>query len=170
MHCRRLGQALPLLALMLPVLVLFVMVVIELANLWLAVAVMEDALQQATRSAVQQIEYAALARNGQALRGNRTCQAVTIHASSQCNAIVQVAHQFLLTNLQATQLTGIDPVSLAATARWTVLPQGGACAGVASPTPLLCAELQPTLRGLFGLGEVRPRIRAADTIDRLGQP
>ncbi|WP_322490139.1 TadE/TadG family type IV pilus assembly protein [Chloroflexus sp.] len=170
MHCRRSGQALPLLALILPVLVLFVMVVIELANLWLAVAVMEDALQQATRSAVQQIEYAALARNGQALRGNRTCQAVTIHAPSQCADIVKVAHQFLLVNMQATQLTGIDPAALSATARWTVLPQGGACAGVASATPLLCAELQPTMRGLFGLGEVRPRIRAADTIDRLGQP
>ncbi|MCX7861203.1 MAG: hypothetical protein N2385_14010 [Chloroflexus sp.] len=169
--CRRhSGQALPLLALMLPVLTLFVMVVIELANLWLAVALLEDALQQATRSAVQQIEYAALARNDQALRGNRTCQAVTIHAAGQCAAIVQVAHHFLLANLQAAKLNGVDPVKLAATARWTVLPQGGACDQVASSTPLLCAELQPTLRGLFGLGEVRPSIHAADTIDRLGRP
>ncbi len=170
MRHRRVGQALPILALMLPTLTLFVMVVIELTNLWLNVARLEDALQQATRSAVQQLEYAVLARDQQALRGNRPCHAVTIQAPGQCAAIIQVAHQFLVTNLQAARLVDVNPTVLAAATRWTVLPQGGSCAGVAVSSPLLCAELQPTLRGLFGLGEVRPRIRAADTIDRLGQP
>ncbi|WP_298819245.1 hypothetical protein [Chloroflexus sp.] len=170
MRTRYAGQALPLLALMLPMLTLFVVVVIELANLWLDIARLEDALQQATRSAVQQVEYAVLARNGQALRGNRSCQAVTIKAPGQCAAIVQVAHQFLVANLQAARPVGTDPAALAATTRWTVLPQGGSCAGITVSTPLLCAELQLSLRGLFGLGEVHPRIRAADTIDRLSQP
>jgi hypothetical protein len=164
------GQALPLVALMLPILTLFVLVVIELANLWLAVAKLEDALQQATRSAVQQIDYAVLARNGQALRGNRVCQSVTIQAPGQCAALVQIAHQFLLVNLQQAHLGGVDPVVLAANTRWTVLPQGGVCGSISTTTPLLCAEVQPVLRGLFGLGEVRPRIRAADTVDRLERP
>ncbi len=167
MKLRARGQALPLLALMLPSLTLFVMVIVELTSLWLEVAMLEDALQQATRSAVQQLDYAALARGQQALRGNQACQAVTIKAPGQCAAIVTVAHQFLVANLQASSLVSSDPAALAATTHWTVLPQGGACAGVTATTPLLCAELQPTLSGIFGWGNVRPRIRAADTIDRL---
>jgi hypothetical protein len=164
------GQALPLLALMLPALTLFTLVVIEVTNLWLEVALLEDALQQATRSAVQQIDYAALARNDQTLRGSRTCRSVTVQQPSQCAALVNVAHQFLLTNLRNASLVDRDPVTLATAVRWTVLPKGGTCANVTTASPLLCAELQPTLRGLFGLGTITPRIRAADTIDRLGQP
>ncbi|MGQ9614453.1 MAG: TadE/TadG family type IV pilus assembly protein [Chloroflexus sp.] len=169
-HQRYHGQALPILALMLPALTLFILVVIEVANLWLDVALLEDALQQATRSAVQHLDYAMLARNTQSLRGNRTCQAVTVTNPGHCAAIVNVAHQFLLANLRTARLDGQDPDKLAAAVRWTVLPQGGTCAYVTSSTPLLCAEVQPTLHGLFGLGEIRPRIRAADTIDRLSRP
>lgn len=166
------GQSAVIVALILPFLVAFTLLVVEVAERWLEVAMVEDALQQATRSAVQTLDYAALARGEQGLRTTASCRAVTSAAPGDCGALLEVANRFLLVNLGGVR--GLDePLeAVAARVRWTVLPQGGSCALGPAPvrivtetTPLLCAEVRPQLRGLVGWGAYRPLIIAADTID-----
>jgi Flp pilus assembly protein TadG len=175
-RCR--GQIVPLTALILPVLLAFVLLAVEVAERWLEVAMVEDALQHATRSAVQQLDYAAFARAEAGLRATGDCTGVTaaeaIHGP--CAAVVAVADQFLRTNLRgvrglqgASESAAIDVAAQAV--RWTVLPNGGSCSFsngtsvLPDTTPLICAELRPTLKGLVGWGDYRPLIIAADRLD-----
>jgi Flp pilus assembly protein TadG len=176
-RCR--GQIVPLTALILPVLLAFVLLAVEVSERWLEVAMVEDALQHATRSAVQQLDYSAFARNEAGLRASEACYAVTAAQAAQegrCAAVVAVADQFLRTNLRgvrglqgASESAAID--AAAQTVRWTVLPNGGSCSFsngtsvLPETTPLICAELRPTLKGLVGWGDYRPLIIAADRLD-----
>jgi Flp pilus assembly protein TadG len=174
--CR--GQIVPLTALILPVLLAFVLMAVEVAERWLEVAMVEDALQQASRSAVQQLDYAAFARDEAGLRATGDCTGVTAAAAvhGPCAAVVAVADQFLRVNLRGVRgLQGASETAAieaaAAAVKWTVRPNGGSCtfsngkSVLPEPTPLICAELRPTLKGLVGWGDYRPLIIAADRLD-----
>lgn len=169
------GQSAVIVALTLPFLVAFALLVVEVAERRLEVAMVEDALQQATRSAVQTLDYAALARGEPGLRAAE-CRAVTVAAPGGCGELLAVAHSFLLVNLGGVRGLDEPPEAVAARVRWTVLPGGGACAlgaarrAVAAPTPLLCAEVRPQMRGLVGWGAYAPLVVAADTLDPLSPP
>ena len=174
LRLRRRGQSAVIVALILPFLVAFTLLVVEVAERWLEVAMVEDALQQATRSAVQTLDYAALARAEQGLRAPKACHAVTSVAPGACGELLEVANRFFLVNLGGVRGLDESPQAVAARVRWTVLPQGGSCTLGAAParvvaetTPLLCAEVRPQMRGLVGWGAFRPLIVAADTIDPL---
>ncbi|GAB4442661.1 MAG: hypothetical protein OHK0015_41580 [Chloroflexi bacterium OHK40] len=165
------GQSAVVVALIMPFLVAFALMVVEVAERWLEVAMVEDALQQATRSAVQTLDYAALAHGDHSLRA-ATCRAVTTGSPGDCAEIVGVATRFLLINLGGVRGLDEEPAELAARVRWTVLPHGGTCAYSLAPersiteaTPLICAEVRPRMRGLVGWGSFQPLIIAADTLD-----
>lgn len=172
------GQALPITALILPFLLAFTLLVVEVAERWLEVAMVQDALQQATRSAVQSLDYAAFARGEAGLRAGEPClgQTAAEAAGGPCAAVISVADRFLRTNLRGVRgLAGATPdaaiEAVAAEVRWTVLPAGGGCAfgdGRAvpdDPTPLICAEAHPTMEGIVGWGAYTPTIIAADRLD-----
>ena len=167
------GQSAVIVALLLPFLVAFTLLVVEVAERWLEVAMVEDALQQATRSAVQSLDYAALARGQQGLRAPTACRAVTTVAPGDCRELLEVANRFFLVNLSGVRGLDESPQAVAARVHWTVLPTGGSCTLgapariVAESTPLLCAEVRPQMRGLVGWGAFHPLIVAADTIDPL---
>jgi hypothetical protein len=168
LRARRAGQSAVIVALCLPFLVAFTLLVVEVAGRWLEVAQMEDALQQATRSAVQTLDYSALARGEHGLRAAE-CRSVTTEDPGGCAELLAVAQRYLLANLGGVRGLVEAPEDVAARVQWTVLPRGGACAvgrrTVAEPTPLLCAEVRPLMRGLVGWAPYAPLIAAADTID-----
>ncbi|EFO81409.1 hypothetical protein OSCT_0691 [Oscillochloris trichoides DG-6] len=164
------GQSLILVAIMLPVLVVFVLLVVEVAERRLEVAMIEDALHHATRSAVQSLDYAALAANNQALRAPADCVAVTLAEAGACAEVVEIADRFLRTNLSTVRGLAEPVDQIAARVRWTVRPNGGACSfqsgqTQSAATPLLCAEVQPLMRGIVGWGHYSPWIHAGDTLD-----
>jgi hypothetical protein len=161
-------------AIVLPFLVSFALLVVEVSARWLAVASVEDALQQATRSAVQSLDYGALARGEHRLRAGAECHAVAAGGAHSCAELLAVANRYLLANLAAVRGLDEPAEAVAARVRWTVLPQGGSCAlggrAVAETTPLLCAEVRPRMRGLVGWGAYTPLIVAADTLDPIRHP
>ncbi len=168
------GQALVLVALMLPVLMAFVLLVVEAAERWIQVAKLEDALQQATRSAVQTMDYAAFARNATGLRATTACVQVrqTDAAAAPCRAVISQATAYFRTNLRGVRGLAEDPEALADRVIWTVLPTGGTCsystprvAPVTEATPLLCAEVRPVMTGVVGWGAFTPLIVAGETLD-----
>lgn len=173
------GQSLPLAALMMPVLVAFVLMAIEVSERWLQVAMIQDALQHATRSAVQQLDYSAFARDEMSLRATGNCINVTTvgAAGGPCAGVIAVADQILRTNLRGVRgIRGATPnaaiEAAAATVRWSVLPNGGTCSvggrTVVSPAtdiPLICAEMRPVMTGIVGWGDFTPLIIAADVLD-----
>jgi len=169
------GQALIIAAIMLPFIIAFVLLVIEVSERWLEVALMEDALQQASRSAVQVMDYAAMARNQEWLRGVPAtgCAHVTQAEPGACRAVVEVATTFLTTNLSSARglAEGESVAAIARRVRWTILPNGGRCrySNGAERTlvgqPLICAEVRPALRGIVGWGDYTPFISASDTLD-----
>lgn len=166
------GQSAVIVALMLPFLLAFTLLVVEVAERWLEVSMVEDALQQATRSAVQTLDYAALAGGREALRTGAECRDVTWDQPGRCREVLEVARQLFLTNL--TGVRGLDepPEALAGRVRWTVLPRGGTCTftwaserPVVEVTPLICAEVRPRMRGIVGWGVYYPLLIAADTLE-----
>jgi Flp pilus assembly protein TadG len=172
------GQSLVIAALVLPVLLAFTLLVVEVAERWLEVAMVEDALQHATRSAVQTIDYAPLAEGQDRLRASAAYEGVTTAqaAGGPCADVIAVADTFFRVNLRGVRgLVGdtTDTAIAAAAAQvvWTVYPAGGSCTysngeGVAyDPTPLICAEVRPTMRGIVGWGHYTPLIVAADRLD-----
>jgi hypothetical protein len=166
------GQSVVIVALVLPFLIGFTLLIVEVAERWLEVAMVEDALQQATRSAVQSFDYADLARGQQRLRASDDCHRVTASQESPCRELLQVARSFLLVNLQHIRGLVDPPATVADRVRWTVLPEGGTCSyssgevpPVTETAPLLCAEVRPTMRGVVGWGEFTPLVVAADTLD-----
>lgn len=165
------GQALVFVALVLPFLVMLVMTAVEVATRSLEVAELEDALRQSSRSAIQLLDYAALAQDGQRVDEDR---------------VIRTAKAMLLTNLQGVRGLAEPPEAVVARVVWQVYPTGGTCAlpgegrlvsGLAQrsgsqwqitfPTPALCASVRPTLTGLFGWGTYQPQINAAETLDIL---
>jgi Flp pilus assembly protein TadG len=166
------GQSAVLVALILPFLVAFILLVVEVSERWLEVAMVEDALQQATRSAVQSFDYAGLARGAGDIGAAAPCVRVTLAAAGPCQGVVRTADRFLRTNLSGVRGLGEGAEDLAARVRWTVLPQGGTCSFsngtyTTETTALLCAEVQPTMTGLVGWGSYAPLIAAADTLDTI---
>jgi hypothetical protein len=165
-------------ALILLVLLSFRLMVVEVAERWLEVAMVEDALQQATRSAVQSLDYAAFARGEAGLRTGEACvrQTVASAAGGPCADVIAVADRFLRINLRGVRgLVGATPEAAindaTAQVEWTVMPFGGSCAFRSGksvsdgPTPLICAEVRPTMKGLVGWGNYTPTIIAADRLD-----
>ncbi|NNJ12906.1 hypothetical protein EKD04_021495 [Chloroflexales bacterium ZM16-3] len=166
------GQSVVFVALILPFLVAFILLVVEVSERWLEVAMVEDALQQATRSAVQSFDYAAMARGAGDMGASAPCVGVTLSHAGPCTGVLASADRFLRTNLTGVRGLGEDAEDLAARVRWSVYPHGGTCSFsngtyATQITPLLCAEVQPTMTGLVGWGEYAPLITAADTLDTI---
>jgi hypothetical protein len=166
------GQSAVLIALVMPFLVAFVLLVVEVSERWLEVSMLEDALQQATRSAAQLLSYADLARGAADMRADHDCRAVAWDETPGCRAILSAARDMLLTNLTGVRGLNETPDELAERVRWTVLPAGGTCSyssasapAVTETSPLLCAEVRPHMRGVVGWGDYTPLIIAADTLD-----
>jgi Flp pilus assembly protein TadG len=171
MRSRARGQALVFVALVLPFLVVLIMTAIEVTTRLVEVAELEDALRQSSRSAIQLLDYAALAQDGQRVDEAR---------------VVQTARAMLLTNLQDVRGLAEPPEAIVNRVDWQVRATGGTCtlpgeghlvAGQAQraggqwqvtfATPALCASVRPTLTGLFGWGTYQPQINAAETLDVL---
>ena len=150
------GQSLVLVALILPFLIAFVLTCIEIGERFWEKAAIEDALQQATRSSVQNFRYSAFAENSQSLDETR---------------VTDVAKRTFIINL--TGLRGMiqTPAEVAIQVTWTVLPDGGTCTypnghpSVSATTPMVCATVKPRMAGLLGWGEWTPQIDAASTLD-----
>jgi hypothetical protein len=165
------GQSLVFLALVLPFFIALIMTAIEVATRALEIAELEDALRQSSRSAIQLLDYAALAQDGQRVDEAR---------------VVQTAKAMLLTNLQGVRGLAERPEAIVERVEWQVYSTAGTCtlpgegrlvAGQAQragsqwqitfATPALCASVRPTLTGLFGWGTYQPQINAAETLDVL---
>lgn len=166
------GQSVVLAAIILPFLAAFLLLVVEVSERWLEVAMVEDALQQTTRSMVQRLDYAALARGQASLVTATDCQSVRWDADPACQPLLAQARQLLITNLSGVRGLVESPTATADRVTWTVLARGGTCiysstavTPVTATTPLLCAEVRPVMRGLVGWGEYTPLVVAADTLD-----
>ena len=150
------GQSLVLVALILPFLIAFVLTCIEIGERFWEKAAIEDALQQATRSSVQNFRYSAFAENSQSLDDTR---------------VKDVAQRTFIINLTGLRGMVQTPAEVAAQVTWTVLPNGGTCTfpnghpSVSATTPMVCATLKPRMTGLLGWGEWTPQIDAASTLD-----
>ncbi len=153
---RNRGQSLILVALILPFLIAFVLTSIEIGERFWEKAAIEDALQQATRSSVQNFRYSAFAENSQSLDDTR---------------VKDVAERTFIINLTGLRGMVQTPAEVAAQVIWTVLPNGGTCTypnghpSVSATTPMVCATLKPRMTGLLGWGEWTPQIDAASTLD-----
>lgn len=167
------GQSLVLIALMLPFLVALVLSAIEIGGRMLQRAEVEDALRNATRSAVQTFAYAQFAKNTQELDASAACSG-TLSGGCAGNAVAQLAADLLIINLQSTDGLAATPEQIAAEVRWQIAPAGGSCsdlsarAGLATTfaNPAVCAVLDVPMQGLVGWGSWTPRVEAADTLDR----
>ncbi|MFV9503356.1 MAG: hypothetical protein AB4911_02205 [Oscillochloridaceae bacterium umkhey_bin13] len=170
------GQTIPLAVIMIPFLVAFMLLVVEVSERWLEVSMVEDALQQATRSAVQQLDYAAFARNEALLRGGEgDCGPLTLAKARErqvsCLPVIEEADRYLRINLRNVRGLTEPLETVAARVHWTARPAGGSCrysngqAVPNQPEPLLCAEVRPTMRGIVGWGQFTPLIIAADRLD-----
>ena len=166
------GQSLVIVAIVLPTLLALILTAIEVSARLLERAEIEDALKQATRSAVQTFDYASFARANQGLRvveGQATSTLGCDHLKH--TSARYVACTTFLTNL--TSVSGLEetPAKVAAQVYWTFLPNGGSCHfGGHSPdvtlsTPMVCATVRPRMTGLLGWGIWTPQIDASDTLD-----
>lgn len=178
-HTQR-AQAVPLFALLLPVVMAMLLVALEFGERAMQRAMVEDALQQAARSAVQTFDYETFASSPNdwttrtVMRAGGECRQVQAGSNSNCAEITVLAEALFLTNLGGVRGLTVSDAELAGRVRWTVLPHGGTCAfsssGYAPVTrvdaPLLCAEVQAPMRGMQLLGEsFTPWIAAAETLD-----
>lgn len=165
------GQALVLVAFTLTLLIMLALVFVEIAGRAYQRAQVEDALKQASRSAVQVFDYAAFSRNGQQVRETHATRAVG------CSGITPDSARFYACQTVLTNLAGVSglretPAQTAARITWTFLPHGGTCTAPGRPpvtftTPAVCATLRPQLAGLIRRGVWSPQIDAADTLDHL---
>jgi Flp pilus assembly protein TadG len=166
------GQSLVIMAIVLPTLLALTLTAIGVSARLLERAEIEDALKQATRSAVQTFDYASFAR---AAHGLRIIEGQATSATG-CDQLSNVSARFVacttfLTNL--TSVSGLEetPSQVAAHVQWTLLPNGGSCRfGGHSPdvtlsTPMVCATVTPRMTGLLGWGIWTPQIDASDTLD-----
>ena len=170
-HCAQ-GQSLVLVGLMLPFLLALILTAIEVGARYAQRAEIEDALKQATRSAVQAFDYAAFAGSSQQLRQTGAAS-VTGCASATARSARALACAVLTTNLAGISGVLDTPAQTAARVRWTFLPRGGTCTfpsgrlPMTFTTPAVCASLTPRMTGLLGWGIWTPKIDAADTLDRI---
>lgn len=159
------AQSLVLVALILPVLALFLIGSIEIGNRLYQVATLQDALQASTRTAVQTFEYAEFAHDDFGLAAEER--------------VAKLARETLITNLRGQSGLAETPEQTADRVQFTVLPAGGSCTFPGQPVqvfsaPALCAVLQPRMRPLIPLALTGgrdpwiPTISAADTLDRIG--
>ena len=166
------GQSLVLVGLMLPFLLALTLTAIEVGARYAQRAEIEDALKQATRSAVQAFDYAAFAGGSQQLRQTGGAS-VTGCSGASARSARALACAVLTTNLAGVGGVLDTPVQTAARVRWTFLPRGGTCIfpsgrqPVTFTTPAVCASLVPRMTGLLGWGIWTPQIDAADTLDRI---
>jgi hypothetical protein len=167
------GQALVFVALVLTFVSMLTLTCIEVAARYQALAQIEDALKQSTRSSVQAFDYAAFAQNGQRVR-EASATTVTGCASLAANSARKLACTVFTTNAAGVSGMQETPAQTAARITWTFLPQGGTCTfpngrpPVTFTTPAVCATLRPRMTGLLGWGIWSPQIDAADTLDHLG--
>lgn len=166
---RQPGQALVLIALILPFLVLLLLTAVEIGSRIVQRSALEDALRQATRSAVQSFAYARLAENVAALQGDAGCSG-SVGPGGGCagNPVAETAAMVFERNLGRGDglAPGETPATVARRVIWTVATPGGSCGAHSSSTPLVCAELDAPLAGLIGrFGSWTPHISAADTLD-----
>src|SRR6266542_543861 len=166
------GQALVLVALILTFLMMLILTCMEVAARYEERAQIEDALKQATRSAVQAFDYAAFARDGQLLR-ETSATSISGCASLTPNSARALACAVLVTNLHGVSGVQETPDRTAARVTWTFLPQGGTCVfpnghpSVTFTAPAVCATLTPQMTGLLGWGTWTPQLDAADTLDHI---
>lgn len=170
---RQPGQALVLVALTLTFLMMLVVTCIEVGARYQERAAIEDALKQATRSAVQAFDYAAFAQNGQAVRESHAT-IIAGCASLAANSARKLACTVFLSNASDMRGLAETPAQTAARITWTFLPNGGTCTypngrpSITFSTPAVCATVQPRMTGLLGWGIWTPQIDAADTLDHIG--
>ena len=159
---RTAGQSLVLVAIILPFVTMFVLTCLEIGARWWEVAQVEDALVQAARSAVQTVAYEPFAHNAQTF--------------SDTDEVTAVGTRVLRINLASVHGLADAPDDVAAQVRWTVLPKGGTCtfsggrSSITSATPLVCAELRPSMTGLLGWGSYTPVLSTAATLDTITTP
>jgi len=175
LHLRRRqapGPSLVLIALILPVLAALLFTCVEVAARYQQLAEIEDALKQASRSAVQTFAYSAFARGG--ARGRAAHDTTVTGCTNPPSASAQaIACRTFITNLASVSGLKETPAQTAARVQWTILPDGGACAypnhrgSVTFATPAVCATLRPQMLGLLGWGLWSPQIDAADTLDQI---
>lgn len=165
------GQALVVVALVLTVLSMLVLTALEVGGRYQQGAAVQDALQQATRSAVQTFDYAAFAQGAQRVRAARVMTPIG------CTSLVPESVQARACAVFVTNLRGVrglveTPDQTAARVQWTILPQRGTCTFPNGrpertfATPAVCATVRPLLHGFVGWGDWSPQLDAADTLDR----
>ncbi len=165
---QQVGQSLVLVALMLSFLAIFLITAVEVAGRYLQRAEIEDALRQATRSAVQTFAYDKFAQNTQALKAGAPCVG-TVSTGCSGNPVAAQAALMFVANLGDVGglQDGETAASVAQKVVWTIGPTGGTCQGQTYTTPVVCAELDAPLRGLTSrYGSWTPQIEAAEKIDR----
>lgn len=156
MRPRSHGQALLVIALLLPVLIGLLLAGIEISGRQAREQDVRAAIQAASRAAVQTFDYRALAEGRSSL--------------ADPEAVVAVARRVAAINLRAVTSLATSPEDAASRIRWTVLPAGGACAfdpgepALRVATPALCASAELPLVSPLGLTWTA-RVAAADTLD-----
>lgn len=167
------GQALPLAAIILVALLALLTTAMEVQERYYQRQVIEDALQQATRSAAQSFDYAQFAANRTSFVVETGPATKTGCASAPSGSARAIACVVLLTNLQ-TAARGLDETAAETAERvhWTIYAEGGTCtfpngrAPLTDTRPMVCATLQPRMHGLLGWGIWTPQLDAADVLDR----
>lgn len=156
MRQRTPGQALVLVALLLPALLGLLLVGIDLSGRRMREREVQDALRAANRSAIQTFDYATFAENRLAL--------------ADADTVIAVARRLAAVNLHSASGLTLPPEVVAERVSWTVLPSGGACLlepdgpTLRFPTPVLCAVAEVELVSPLGLTWTT-RVFAADTLD-----
>ena len=137
--------------------------------------VVEDALQQATRSAAQSFRYEDFAANRSTFVVESGTATRSGCASAPAGSARAIACHVFLVNLRAAARGLIDtPEQVAEQVSWTIYAGGSAqtCtfphgrAPVTSSAPMVCASVRPRMVGLLGWGEWAPQLDAADVLDR----
>lgn len=156
------GQSMALIALILTVMAPFVFLSVEVTERYYEVAQIEDALQNAVRVGVLEMQYEAFAGDRVALASDR--------------AVLKAKDAFIR-NLESVRGLHDTPASVMSQVRWTPLPDGGDCrfadgSRMTFDRPALCAEVRPVLTGfgLGGWGNWRPLVKAGSALDRLDRP
>jgi hypothetical protein len=166
------AQALPLVAIVLPVLLALLFVGVELSERSMRQVLITDALRQATRAGVQRFDYRAFANNRTEIASEPG------HQHTGCRNLIsgsarEHACAVLLANLRTIGNLSSPPEQLAEQVIWQIFPDGGTCQHgqqiiASSNRPLICATATLTLQGVGLYGPPwQTTIVAADTLDPL---
>ena len=166
------GQALPLAAIVLVALLALLMTALEVQERSYQRQVIADALQQATRSAAQTFDYATFAENRSAFVVEAGAATKGGCAAAPAASARAIACAVLLANLQgAARGLAETPAQTAERVQWTIYAQGGTCTfpnrrpPITDTRPMVCATLQPRMKGLLGWGTWTPQLDAAEVLD-----